>query len=111
VSYTCKWVDDVTEISDHFLWPKAIRDVKSMKMFAINYLSDIFGRNLKSFLTSHISGFANFVAYVICREIDLARHMDSFSIESMVKDGIFGHGAGIGYGEHLITLNLSFKDF
>lgn len=36
--------------------------------------------------------------------------MDHFSIESMVKDGIFGSGAGIGYGEHLIPISLQFGD-
>lgn len=30
----------------------------------------------------------------------------------MVKDGIFGYGqGGIGYGEHLVTIKLQFRDY
>lgn len=50
------------------------------------------------------------MAYIVNREIDISNHMDHFSIESMVKDGIFGSGAGIGYGEHLIPISLQFGD-
>lgn len=38
--------------------------------------------------------------------------MDQFSVESLVKDGIFGYGDnGLGYGEHLIEINLHFRDY
>ena len=48
-----------------------------MKMFAIDFLSDVLGaKNIKNYLPSHITGFANFVAYIISREIDLSNHMD-----------------------------------
>lgn len=57
------------------------------------------------------TGFANFVAYVINREIDICQHLNRFSVESLVKNGIFGPGAGLGYGEHLICIDLRFKDF
>ena len=42
----------------------------------------------------------------------MADHLDSFSVESLVKDGIFGYGdGGLGYGEHLVDINLQFRDF
>lgn len=50
------------------------------------------------------------MAYVINREIDLSDTMDDNSIESMVKNGIFGH-SGEGYGEHLVRINLKFREF
>ena len=53
--------------------------------------------------------FANFVCYVINREIDLSDHLDEYSVESMVKDGYFGN-QGMGYGEYIVHLNLKFKD-
>ena len=80
-------------------------------MFAIDFLSDIFGKSIKQYLPSHISGFANFLCYIVNREIELANNLDKFSIESMVKDGVFGAGAGLGHGEHLITIQLSFREF
>jgi hypothetical protein len=43
VSYRVLWVDGVTEIADSFLWPKRNRAVKPIKMFAIDFLSDILG--------------------------------------------------------------------
>jgi len=88
-----------------------MREVKTMKMFAIDYLSDILGKSINRFLPAHVSGFANFIAYIINREIDLADHLDSLSIESMVRNGVFGHGAGNGYGEHLVPIRLQFRDF
>jgi hypothetical protein len=39
---------------------------------------------------------------VINREIEVSDNLDEFSIESMVKNGVFGNGNGLGYGEHLI---------
>jgi len=36
--------------------------------------------------------------------------MDECSIESMVKNGLFGH-SGLGYGEHLVRIKLKFQDF
>ena len=50
------------------------------------------------------------MAYIINREIDLSDTMDVYSIESMVKNGIFGN-SGLGYGEHLVRINLKFQDF
>jgi len=38
------WFDGITELSDWFLWPKSERDVKTIKMFAIDFLSDILGK-------------------------------------------------------------------
>lgn len=111
VSYKLLWVDGMTEISDQFLWPKADRDIKSMKMFAINFLSDILGaKNISKFDSFHVIAFANFIAYVINREIDLSDHLDEFSVESMVKDGHFGY-SGMGYGEHIVYVHLKLKDF
>ena len=80
-------------------------------MFAIDFLSDIFGKSLKAFLPRHVSGFANFVCYIVNREIDLADNLDRFSVESLVKDGVFGAGAGLGYGEHLMNITLNFREF
>ena len=45
INYRVLWVDKVTQIEDSFLWPKSKRETKEMKMFAINFLSDYFGRN------------------------------------------------------------------
>lgn len=57
VSYSTLWVDGVTQISDQFLWPKSQREVKQMKVFAIDFLSDILGRkNFSKYLPSHITG-------------------------------------------------------
>lgn len=82
-----------------------------MKMFAINFLSDTLGRNAFANIEPfHVIAFANFIAYVINREIDLSDHLNEFSVESMVKDGYFGH-SGMGYGEHIIHINLKLKDF
>jgi hypothetical protein len=36
--------------------------------------------------------------------------MDSMSIESMVKDGVFGSN-DMGFGEYIILINFEFKDF
>jgi len=79
-------------------------------MFAIDFLSDTLGRTQLSETNSfHVVAFANFVCYVINREIDLSDHLDEYSVESMVKDGHFGN-QGMGYGEHIVHLNLKFKD-
>ena len=80
-------------------------------MFAIDFLSDIFGKSIASYLPKDISGFANFICYIVNREIELADHMDSCSVESMVKDGLFGAGSGLGFGEHLLTIELNFREF
>ena len=53
-------------------------------------------------------GFANFVAYIIQREMDLADSLDPLSVESLVKNNAFGAGPGQGYGEHLILIKLHF---
>jgi hypothetical protein len=55
-------------------------------------------------------GFANFIAYVINREIDLSDELDEFSVESLVKNGFFGT-RGQGYGEHLVQICLNFQSF
>ena len=50
VSYCVVWFDGVTAITDEFLWPKSRRDVKAMRVFAIDYLSDLFGAdNMRRF--------------------------------------------------------------
>lgn len=47
-----------------------------MKMFAIDFLSDILGKEeLGKYLTQQINQFASFVAYTISREIDLNDHL------------------------------------
>lgn len=56
VSYSTVWVDGKTVISDQFLWLKENRDVKAMKMFAIDFLSDLFGRGLGQFQPNHVNG-------------------------------------------------------
>jgi hypothetical protein len=79
------------------MWQKKNRDIKQMKFFAIDYLSDVMGRKLISSISPKaISDFANFLAYTINREIDLNNHLDHFSATSMVMDGTFGanHGSG-----------------
>lgn len=58
-----------------------------------------------------MAAFANFVAYIINREIELADKLNHYSIESMVRDGVFGNGAGIDHGEHLIQVNLRIGDY
>ena len=55
-----------------------------------------------------MTDFANFIAYTINREIDLADHMDECSVESMVKNGVFGGGQ---YGEHIVRITLKFRDY
>lgn len=83
-----------------------------MKIFAIDFLSDTLGgKNIKHYQPSQVSAFANFVAYIINRELDLNDHLSVYSVESMVKDGILGHGAGLGKGEHIMTINLQIGDF
>ena len=60
-----------------------------MKVFAIDYLSDLFGKEkLAEYTSNHITGksnsfdhfcgigFANFISYIINREIDLADSID-----------------------------------
>lgn len=94
------------------MWPKRERNIKRIKMFAIDFLSDLLGsKNIKDYMPSHVAGFANFVAFIVNREIDLSDHLNQYSIESMVKDGVFGPGCGIGYGEHIIPIILRFGDF
>jgi hypothetical protein len=118
VSYRILWVDSI-EIIDQFLWPKAKRDAKEMKMFAIDSLSDILGsKTISKYDTQHVHGkyfcnsaaFASYVAYIINREIDIDDHLNSLSVSSLVKDGCFGTN-GSGYGEHLIEISLKFGDF
>ena len=83
-----------------------------MKLFAINFLSDYFGqKTIGKYQSYLISAFANFVAYIINREIELSDSLDDFSVESMVKNGVFGDGNGMGYGEHIITIDLRYKNF
>ena len=76
-------------------------------MFAIDFLSDFLGRKaISQCEIQHVSGFANFIAYIINREIDLADDMDQYSVESMVKNGVFGPGNGLGFGEHIVIVRL-----
>lgn len=59
-------------------------------------------------------GFANFIAYIINREIDLANHLDEFSPQSLVMNGVFGNGEGVteeGYGEHIVQIKLNYKGY
>ena len=44
INYRVLWVDKVTQIEDSFLWPKSHREIKEMKIFAINFLNDYFGQ-------------------------------------------------------------------
>jgi hypothetical protein len=44
VNYRVLWVDKVTQIEDSFMWPKSHREIKEMKMFAVNFLNDYFGQ-------------------------------------------------------------------
>ena len=112
VSYRVLWVDKQTQIQDAFLWPKTNRDIKEIKTFAINFLSDYFGeKNIARYQSQHISAFGNFLAYIINREIELADSLDDFSVESLVKNGTFGFGNGLAYGEHIITIDLEYKNF
>jgi hypothetical protein len=57
-----------------------------------------------------ILGFANFVAYIINREIDLADHMDEMSPLSMIMNNEFG-SSHLGYGEHIVIIRLCYKGF
>lgn len=64
ISYRVRWVDNGrTELSDQFLWPKSLRDIKQMKMFAIDYLSDTLGgKNIGKYNPQHVSGkYFNFL--------------------------------------------------
>lgn len=101
VNFSVLWsVFDDSEpilLKDQFMWLKKNRDIKQMKFFAIDYLSDVMGRKLISSISPKaITDFANFMAYTINREIDLNNHLDHFSATSMVIDGTFGanHGSG-----------------
>ena len=72
-----------------------------MKVFATNFLTDYLRDKIKHYEPEQIEckfflhfhhkdlGFANHVAYVICREIDLA-DLGGFSFLSLVRDGHFG---------------------
>lgn len=112
VRYKVFWVDNQTVIEDEFLWPVCQRSLKQMKMFAIDYLSDILqAKNIKFYQASQVAAFANFVAYIINREIELVDKLNHYSIESMVRDGVFGNGAGIDYGEHLMQIHLRIGDY
>ena len=99
-------------LKDQFMWLKKNRDIKQMKFFAIDYLSDVMGRKLISSISPkaitgkclqflaylilflYLLDFANFLAYTINREIDLNNHLDHFSATSMVIDGTFGANHG-----------------
>lgn len=82
-----------------------------MKMFAIDFLSDILGeKELGACLAQHVHEFASFVAYAINREIDLNDHLSQYSLASMVVDGTFDN-VGIdkqGPGEQLVQIHLNF---
>ena len=78
-------------------------------MFAIDFLSDILGKEIGEYEGYHVTSFANYIVYQIYREIDLSDHFSRFSVESMVKNGVFGNGSGLGYGEHIIQINLHYQ--
>lgn len=85
-----------------------------MKMFAIDFLSDILGeKELGSSLVQHVQEFASFVAYVINREIDLNDHLSQYSLASMVLDGTFNQVDGDEnvLGEQLVHIHLNFPLF
>ena len=83
-----------------------------MKEFAINFLSDVLGReSLNNYGQNHIQAFSNYLVYLINIEISLADGLNKFSVESLVKNGVFGNGSGMGYGEHLIQIDLSYGTF
>lgn len=79
-------------------------------MFAINFLNDYFGcKRLKNYPKQCVTAFSNYIAYIINREIELSNSLDDNSIQSMVKNGVFGNGSGLDYGEHLIKIDLWYK--
>lgn len=85
-----------------------------MKMFAIDFLSDILGvKELGSTLPQHVQEFASFVAYVINREIDINDHLSRYSMASIVLDGTLDHvdGGDNALGEQLVHIHLNFPLF
>ena len=59
-----------------------------MKMFAIDFLSDVLGaEELGKCTQDHINEFTSYISYVINREIDLNDHLSQYSLASMVVDG------------------------
>lgn len=47
VSYSAEW--EGNPIQDHFLWPKSNHSLRDMKMFAVDFLSDILVKDLKNY--------------------------------------------------------------
>lgn len=100
----------MTEITDQFLWPKQERDLKTMRMFAIDFLSDVLGaEQLGKCIQQHVNEFVSYVCYVINREIDLNDHLNKYSLASIVVDGTFDQGActQIGQGEQFVQIYLN----
>lgn len=54
--------------------------------------------------------FANHVAYLICREIDLHDNLKSLSLENVIKDGIL-HKTVLANGEEVIPIVIRFRDY
>jgi len=85
-----------------------------MKMFAIDFLSDILGeKQLGASHQFHVQQFASFVAYVINREIDLNDQLSQYSLASLVLDGALNQvdGADHELGEQLVEIHLNFPLF
>ena len=57
-----------------------------MKMFAIDFLSDLLGDQLHTQRPEHVSAFANYVALIINREIELHDQLNNLSLENIIKD-------------------------
>lgn len=65
---------------------------------------------LNNFLFLFNIAFANFIAYIINREIDLAERMNQNSLKAMVIDGHFGNSS-LKLGENLVSIVLNYKGF
>ena len=111
VSYSVRWVDGETEITDKFLWPKRERDVKQMRMFAIDYLSDLLGaKELAKCLPMHIKAFASYIAYAINREIDIHDNSSEFSPDKLIKSGRLSQ-ALVDRHEHLVPISIDVGEY
>lgn len=79
-----------------------------MRVFAVDYLSDLMGAEFQKLEAVQVQSFASFVAFVICREVQLHERIDSLSASNLIKDGHLTNEAA---QEHLIQIKLSFTDF
>ena len=80
VSYTLTW--EGYRITDQFLWPKSSTSITEMKAFAVSFLAEFLGRDFLKytayavestlpFIILIIIGFAEQVAYVISKELEI----------------------------------------